>query len=221
MLRIREAIVVEGKYDKIRLESVVDGLIIETNGFGIFRDREQMALLRRLAAERGLVVLTDSDAAGFVIRDHLAGSIPPEQVKHAFIPEIRGKERRKAAPSKEGLLGVEGMDSAALRETLLRAGATLLDEAAAAPSGGDGTIPSDEDGALTRLDLYEAGLTGGPDSAARRERLLEKLGLPRRLSTSRLLAVLGPSLSREELFRLAGEPPEEAGTPDRTENVDT
>ena len=227
MLRIREAIVVEGKYDKIRLESVVDGLIIETNGFGIFRDREQMALLRRLAAERGLVVLTDSDAAGFVIRDHLAGSIPPEQVKHAFIPEIRGKERRKAAPSKEGLLGVEGMDSAALREAAVRGGAPLR-SGAAAPSGGDGAIPSDEDGTvpsnedgtLTRLDLYEAGLTGGPDSAARRERMLEKLGLPRRLSTSRLLAVLGSSLSRKELFRLAGEPPEEAATSDRTESVD-
>ena len=198
MLRVREAIVVEGKYDKIRLESVVDGLIIETNGFGIFRDREQMALLRRLAAERGLLILTDSDAAGFVIRNHLAGSIPPEQIKHAFIPEIRGKERRKSAPSKEGLLGVEGMDADALRKALLRAGVTLLEkEEEAAPSGGGE--------ALTRLDLYEAGLTGGPGSAARRERLLQRLGLPRKRSTSRLLAVIGSALSREELFCLVGE----------------
>ncbi len=198
MIRVREAIVVEGKYDKIRLESVVDGLIIETHGFGIFQDKEQMAFLRRLAAERGLLVLTDSDAAGFVIRRHLAGSIPPEQVKHAFVPEIRGKERRKAAPSKEGLLGVEGMDGETLCEALRRAGATILDGPAPAAGGAAGS-------ALTRLDLYEAGLTGGPDSASRRQKLLARLGLPSRLSTSRMLSVLNGMLSREDLYALLNE----------------
>lgn len=192
MIRVREAIVVEGKYDKIRLESVVEGLIIETNGFRIFKDKEQMALLRRLAAERGLLVFTDSDTAGFVIRRHLAGTIPPEQVKHAFVPEIRGKERRKSAPSKEGLLGVEGMDGETLRQALCRAGATILDEEKT-----EDEIRGAPGEPLTRMDLYEAGLTGTPDSAARRERLLIRLGLPRRLSTSRLLAVLQGEMDRE------------------------
>ena len=191
MLRVREVIVVEGKYDKIRLESVVDGLIIETNGFGIFKDAQQMALLRRLAAERGLLVLTDSDAAGFVIRGHLAGAIPPEQVKHAYIPEIRGKERRKDTPSREGLLGVEGMDGETLRRALLRAGATLLEDSGEAAGKSAGRKEP-----ITRLDLYEAGLSGGPESAARRERLLAGLGLPRRLSAGRLLAVLNSLMDR-------------------------
>lgn len=108
MIRIREAIVVEGRYDRARLQAVVEALIVETEGFGIFRDREKLTLLGRLAETQGLIVLTDSDAAGFMIRDRLAGAIPPPQIKHAYIPEIRGKERRKSAPSKEGLLGVEG-----------------------------------------------------------------------------------------------------------------
>ncbi len=202
MIRVREAIVVEGKYDKIRLESVVDGLIIETNGFRIFKDKEQRDFLRRLAAERGLLVLTDSDAAGFVIRSHLAGFIPPDEIKHAFVPEIRGKERRKAAPSKEGLLGVEGMDGETLRTALLRAGATVLDGAPGEESGRPG---SPAGAPLSRLDLYEAGLIGAPDSASKRERLLVRLGLPRRLSTGRLLTVLQGSLSREDFRKLAEE----------------
>lgn len=109
MIRIREAVVVEGRYDRARLQAVTEALIIETDGFRIFRDKEKMALLKRLAGTRGLIVLTDSDAAGFVIRDRLAGAVPPAQIKHAYIPQIPGKEKRKTAPSKEGLLGVEGM----------------------------------------------------------------------------------------------------------------
>ena len=125
MLSVREVIVVEGKYDRIRLQAAVKATIVETNGFRIFKDPEQRELLRRLGMERGLLVLTDSDAAGFVIRNHLNGLVPPEQIRHAYIPECPGKEKRKAAPSREGLLGVEGMDSTVILAALRRAGATF------------------------------------------------------------------------------------------------
>ena len=132
MIRIREAIVVEGRYDKNTLAQVVDTLILETSGFGVFKDREKLVLLRRLAEKRGLIVLTDADGAGFVIRNYLKGSIPGRQVKHAYIPELYGKERRKRAPGKEGKLGVEGMRPEVLEAALRRAGATVLDEEAPA-----------------------------------------------------------------------------------------
>ena len=128
MKRVREVIVVEGKYDAIRLKSTVDATVVQTDGFAIFRDREQLALLRRMAQTRGLLILTDSDGAGFVIRNFLGGSIPAEQVKHAYVPELCGKERRKKVGSKEGLLGVEGMENAVILEALRRAGATFEDE---------------------------------------------------------------------------------------------
>lgn len=192
MIRIREAIVVEGKYDKIRLASVVDALVLETHGFGIFKDKEQLNLLRLLARERGLLVLTDSDSAGFVIRDYLNGVIPPDQIKHAYIPEIFGREKRKNAPSKEGLLGVEGIDGRVIAESLKRAGATM--EGSQADE--ENTIPT-----LTKTDLYEAGLTGGPDSANRREHLLGLLGLPKKLSANRLLDVLNTTMSREQFIK--------------------
>ena len=161
MIRIREAIVVEGRYDRARLQAVVEALIVETEGFGIFRDREKLTLLGRLAETQGLIVLTDSDAAGFMIRDRLAGAIPPPQIKHAYIPEIRGKERRKSAPSKEGLLGVEGMDEQILLTALRRAGATIEGEAWSA-------VPP----FLTKARLFEDGLSGSAGSQARRERFL-------------------------------------------------
>ena len=186
-MRVKEAIVVEGRYDAIRLRAVVDALIVETNGFQIFRDRERVAFLRRLATERGLLILTDSDAAGFVIRDHLSGIIPPEQIKQAYIPALSGKERRKSAPSKEGLLGVEGMDSAVIEEAIRRAGVTIENEASSANTA-----------TLTKVDLFEAGLSGRPDSAARRQQLLKQLGLPSYLSASRLLAFLNRTVTREE-----------------------
>ncbi len=186
MIRVKEVIVVEGRYDTARLRSVVDALIVETNGFGIFKDKERMAFLRRLAGERGLLILTDSDSAGFVIRNHLCSAIPPEQMKQAFIPPIPGKERRKTAPSKEGLLGVEGVDGAVIEAALRRAGATVLDEPAPIAK-----TP------VTTVDFYEAGLTGRPDSATRRQRLLQLLGLPSYLSASRLREVINTALGRE------------------------
>lgn len=197
MVKVREVLVVEGKYDKIRLSSLVDALIVETNGFGIFRDAEQMALLRRLAAERGLIVLTDSDSAGFVIRDHLSGSIPAAQIKHAYVPEVVGKERRKAQPSKEGLLGVEGLNSEVLLAALRRTGATLEEDGeTAAPAG---------DAAVTKAQFYADGFTGCPDSAQRRRRLLVQLGLPQKLSANRLLAVINATMTAEEYRRAVEE----------------
>jgi ribonuclease M5 len=199
--RLREALVVEGRYDRIRLLSVVDALIVETDGFGIFRDKEKRALLRRLAEERGLLVLTDSDAAGFVIRDHLAGFLPPEKIRHAYIPELRGKERRKTAPSKEGLLGVEGVPGEVILEALRRAGATFEEDAAPA-------APDDAPRAgapITKQDFYADGLTGAPDSAARREALLRRLSLPVRLSANRMLQVLNALYTREEYRELLRE----------------
>ena len=185
MIRVQEVIVVEGRYDKNTLSQIFDAVIIETGGFGIFNDREKLALLRRLADARGLVLLTDSDGAGFVIRRFLKGSIDPAKVKQAYIPDLMGKEKRKSSPSKEGKLGVEGMKPEILIEALRRAGATL-DGEAAAPQG-----------RITKADLYAAGLTGRPDSAARRKALLKRLELPEKLSANALTDVLDVLMGRE------------------------
>lgn len=193
MIRVKEAVVVEGKYDKIKLSSLVEGVIIETNGFGLFRDEEKLRYLRRMARERGLVVLTDSDGAGFLIRGKLSSCIPADQLKHAYIPDVPGKERRKAAPSKEGKLGVEGMDLTTLRLALERAGATIQGEEAPEPRREE----------ITKADLYRLGLSGGPDSARRRRDLQKSLDLPERLSANGLLQALNALYSREEFFRLA------------------
>ncbi|HIT32269.1 MAG TPA: DUF4093 domain-containing protein [Candidatus Enterenecus stercoripullorum] len=191
MLKIKEAIVVEGRYDKNALSQVVDAVILETSGFSVFKDSEKVSLLRRLAGQRGLIVLTDSDGAGFVIRNFLKGAIPPEQVKHAYIPDVYGKERRKRAPGKEGKLGVEGMRPEVLRQALLRAGATVEGEDASPPRG-----------ALTAADLFALGLTGAPDAAARRATLLQRLDLPAHLSSKALLVVLNALYTPQELARL-------------------
>lgn len=192
MERVYEAIVVEGKHDVIRVRSAVDATVVCTDGFRIFKDAERMALLRRLAATRGLIVLTDSDSAGGVIRNHLLGSIPTEQMKQAYIPPRPGKERRKAAPSKEGLLGVEGMDAATVVEALRRAGATF-----------EGAEKSETAFvSLTKADLMELGLTGGADSAAKRRKLLAALNLPGYLSAGRLLEVLCSTVTEEEWAKL-------------------
>lgn len=196
MLRIKEAIVVEGRYDKNTLSQVVDTLILETGGFHIFKDLEQMALLRRAAQRRGLIVLTDSDGAGFVIRNRIRGAVPQSQVKHAYIPDVYGKERRKRQRGKEGKLGVEGMTPAVLEQVLRRAGATVLNEA---PGQDAKTAP-----ALTKADLFAAGLTGRPDSAARRLELLKQLELPEHMSANALLNVLNGCYSREEARELLG-----------------
>lgn len=193
MIKIKEAIVVEGRYDKNTLSQVVDTLILETGGFRIFKDPEQMALLRRAGERRGLIVLTDSDGAGFVIRNRIRGSIPQKYVKHAYIPDVYGKEKRKRQRGKEGKLGVEGMPPQVLEEVLRRAGATFLNE-------GDGQARSGAP--LTKADLMAAGLTGRPDSGERRLKLLKKLNLPEHMSANALLQVLNGCYSREEAKEL-------------------
>ena len=190
MKTVRQVIVVEGKYDAIRVHSAVDAIVVQTDGFRIFHDEEKRALLRRYAATRGLIVLTDSDSAGAVIRNHLRSVLPPEQVAMAYVPPIAGKERRKSAPSKEGLLGVEGMDNAIVLDALIRAGADV----------GDGEPPHTM--ALTKADLYELGLSGTPDSAARRQKILTTLGLPRTLSANALLDVLNTTVTPQQFEKL-------------------
>ncbi len=192
MLRIKEAIVVEGRYDKNTLSQVVDTLILETGGFAIFHNRDQMALLDRVARTRGLIVLTDSDGAGFVIRNRIKGSIPKEYVKHAYIPDVYGKERRKRQGGKEGKLGVEGMPPQVLESVLRRAGATFLTQE---------QVKGAEQ-PLTKADLFAAGLTGRPDSAARRQELLKRLELPQHMTANGLLEVLNTCYSREEALAL-------------------
>ncbi len=193
-LRIREAVVVEGRYDKAALAGVVDTLILETAGFGVFKDAERLVFLRKLAAKRGLIVLTDSDGAGFVIRNYLKGAIPKGQVKHAYIPDVYGKERRKQAPGKEGKLGVEGMSPDVLREAVLRSGATVL----------DGHAPERPQGDLTPADLFALGLSGTTDAAARRGELLRRLDLPEHMSAKALLAALNALYTPRELEELLG-----------------
>lgn len=193
MVRIREAIVVEGRYDKNTLSQVVDTVILETAGFGIFKDEERLRLLRRLAAERGLIVLTDSDGAGFVIRSYLKGAVDPALVKHAYIPDRPGKERRKRKPGKEGKLGVEGMPPQTLIEALRQGGATFLEET-------EGERPSRCP--ITKADLFAAGLSGTPDAAERRAELLKRLDLPEHLSSNAMLEVLNALYGYEGLVEL-------------------
>ncbi len=191
MLKLKEAIVVEGRYDKNTLSQLVDTLILTTDGFQIFRRKDQADLLRRVAARRGLIILTDSDGAGFVIRNHLKGILPPEQVKQCYIPDVYGKEKRKKAPGKEGKLGVEGMSPAVLEEALRRCGATILGESAPDQSAGR---------EITKLDLYQAGLSGGAGSAVRRKELLRALDLPEHLTANALVPVLNTLLTYEEFL---------------------
>ena len=190
--RIKEAIVVEGRYDKNTLSQVVDALILETKGFGVFNDKEKLALLRRIAEKDGLIVLTDSDGAGFVIRNYLKGSIDPALVKHAYIPDREGKERRKRTPGKEGKLGVEGMRPQVLLDALRKAGATFLDQA----------VCTDTPSPMTKADLFELGLTGRPDSGRRRGALLKQLDLPEHLSANALLDVLSALYTKSELVQI-------------------
>ena len=191
MLKLREVIVVEGRYDKNTLSQVVDALILETSGFGIYHDAGKRALLRRLAEERGLIILTDPDGAGFQIRNAIKGWIDPALVKHAYVPDVAGKERRKDAPSKEGKLGVEGMRPEVLLEALRRCGATFEEETAGSSSQ-----------AITHADLYARGLSGREGSAQRRKALLKRLELPEHLSTGALLGVLNILYDRESFYEL-------------------
>lgn len=183
-INVREVILVEGKYDKIRLSSLIEGYILQTDGFRIFSDKDKRRLIRKLAAERGVLVLTDSDSAGFLIRNHLSGILPAEQIKHGYIPDVFGKERRKDRPSKEGKLGVEGMSTEILLQVLQRAGV-----------GTQSTPPRDP---VTKLDLFEDGLTGGTGSVALRKRLLAVLQLPENMTTNGMLQAINSCFTRAE-----------------------
>ena len=189
MIRIKEAIVVEGRYDANTLRQIVDAPVLETSGFGIFNDKERLNLLRRAAETRGLIILTDSDGAGFVIRRYLSGAIDPKLVKHAYIPDVLGKEKRKSAPSKEGKLGVEGMGPEVILEALRRAGATI-----------EGESNHPEPAGITKQDFYRCGLSGGAGSAEKRAELLRELELPEHLSANALLTAMNLLMTREEFL---------------------
>ena len=195
MQSVKEVIVVEGRYDKNTLRQVVDAVVIETSGFGIFNDAQKQKLLRRMAEARGLIVLTDPDGAGFVIRNFIKSCVPPERLKQAYVPDIRGKEKRKARPSREGKLGVEGMRAEILTEALRRAGATFED--AQSPRAGQ---------MITKADLYRLGLSGRENSARKRAELIRELDLPEHLSADALLDVLNATMSREEFLSRAALP---------------
>ena len=191
MRKIREVVVVEGRYDKNTLSQVVDAVILETSGFGIFNDKEKRKLLQTLAEKRGIIVLTDSDGAGFLIRNHIKGLVDPALVKHAYIPDVPGKERRKSKVSREGKLGVEGMRPQVLLDALTRAGATFEDD----------SNPSSNAPRITKADFYALGLSGGAGSAQKRKALQRELELPGRLSADALLDVLNALMDRETLFQ--------------------
>ena len=186
MIKIKQAVIVEGKYDKIKLSGIIDAPIIQTDGFGIFKDKELQYLIRTLAKKRGILVLTDSDSAGFKIRSFIRGIVPSEQIKHAYIPDIFGKEKRKTEPSKEGKLGVEGVKVQVIVDALEKAG-VFCEEAEKAQRR-----------EITKLDLFEDGLSGKPDSDALRKKLLKHLDLPERLTSNALVQILNTFLTFEE-----------------------
>ena len=194
MVKIREAIVVEGRYDKNTLSQIVDAPILETSGFGIMKDKSQLNLLRKVAATWGLIVFTDSDGAGFVIRNYLKSAIPAAQLKHAYIPDIYGKERRKSAPGKEGKLGVEGMTPEVIIEALRKAGATI-----------EGENTTHTIGNITKQDLMDLGLSGGKDSSEKRKKLLKRLQLPEYMSSNAMLQALNLLTDLDYLRQLVGE----------------
>ncbi len=189
MLKIKEAVIVEGKYDKQRLSEFLDAPIITTSGFRVFKDKEKQSLIRKLSYERGVVIMTDSDSAGFVIRNFLKGIVPDVQIKHCYIPQIKGKEKRKDTPSKEGFLGVEGLNAEILKEALLKSGVDV----------GQGSADRCVN-PLTKSDLFEMGLSGRENSAQLRKKLMTELGLPTYLSANALLEVLNSLYSKQEIL---------------------
>ena len=195
MKRIREVIVVEGRYDKNTVSQVVEATVVTLGGYAVFHDKEKLAFLRRLAEKRGLIILTDSDGAGFLLRNYLKGALPRDRVKQAYIPDVPGKERRKRKGGKEGKLGVEGMTPAVLLEALRRSGAVFLDGEPSCPAGAP----------ITKADLFALGLTGGPDSAAKRRELLRRLDLPEHLTANGLLEALNLLYSREAFLEMAAD----------------
>lgn len=202
MIKCNQAVIVEGKYDKIKLESILDAVILTTDGFGVFKDKEKQKLIRRLAKERGIVVLTDSDSAGFVIRSFLSGIVEPNAVTHVYIPDIFGKEKRKTAPSKEGKLGVEGIDTARLVAAFQKAGVFC-------EQNESDTKPQK---AVTKTDLYEDGFAGRPEAAARRKALLHALDLPEHLSANGMLKIINTFMTYsdyKQAVRGLSQPPKE------------
>ena len=193
MIHLEQVVVVEGKYDKIKLSNFLEAEIVVTNGFGIFKDKEKLQMLRKIAEKRGIIILTDSDSAGFMIRNHLCGSIDNSLVTNVFIPEIKGKERRKASPSKQGLLGVEGVTEEVILKAFEKAGVSV---------SGTQTVPTARE-KITKTDLFSLGLSGGEGSAAKREELLRHLDLPTGLSPSQLLTALNSLYSRNEFLKIA------------------
>lgn len=192
MVKIRQAIVVEGRYDKNTLSQIVDAPILETSGFGIMNNRENLKLLRRVAQERGLIVFTDSDGAGFMIRNYLKSAIEPKYLLHAYIPDVYGKEKRKNAPGKEGKLGVEGMTPEVILDCLRRCGATFEDEKS--------SVYKEQ---ITKLDLFNMGLSGNPDSRAKRQKLLKMLDFPEHMSSNAMLQALNLLYTKDEFYRIA------------------
>ena len=187
MIKIEQAIIVEGKYDKIKLSSIVNAVIIVTNGFGIFKDEEKLELIRYYARKTGIIILTDSDSAGFQIRNHIKGAVKNGKIYNVYIPDIMGKEKRKIKPSAEGKLGVEGVEKKIILKAFENAGIT-------ASESSDNSIPE-----ITKTDLYMFGLSGGNNSSILRKKLLAYLKLPSLLSANSMLEVLNTMMSYDEL----------------------
>ena len=193
MIKLRQAVIVEGRYDKIKLKNLIDAPIIETNGFRVFNDKERQSLIRRIADKRGILVMTDSDGAGLVIRNFLNGVIDKSKIKHCYIPQLEGKEKRKERISKEGFLGVEGVPDEVIIEAVRKSGAEIIGEQA------------EKSAEITKADLYSLGLTGSDNSAKKRKRLLQELGMPDYLSSNAMLTALNCLYSYEELYNIITE----------------
>lgn len=186
-IKIHEAVIVEGRYDKIKLSNIIDAFILETDGFSIFKDKKKLAFIKKLALERGIVVLTDSDHAGFMIRSHISSAVPKSRIKNVYIPDVYGKEKRKAAPSKEGKIGVEGMSTEVILNAFEKAGVTASKVTC--------------DNPVTTADFFELGLTGGANSKEKRKALCAELDLPEFLSVSSLISCINNMMSKEEFVK--------------------
>ncbi len=193
MIKLKEAVIVEGRYDKIKLKNLIDAPIIETNGFRIFNDKERRDMIRQIADKRGILIMTDSDGAGLVIRNFLNGAVDKAKIKHCYIPQLEGKEKRKEQKSKEGFLGVEGVPDEVIIEAIRKSGATVIGEEAA------------QTNEITKADLFTLGLTGTANSAQKRKKLLKKLNMPDYLSTNAMLTALNCLYSLEELKSVLNE----------------
>lgn len=193
MIKLKEAVIVEGRYDKIKLKNLIDAPIIETNGFRIFNDKERRDMIRQIADRRGILIMTDSDGAGLVIRNFLNGAVDKAKIKHCYIPQLEGKEKRKEQKSKEGFLGVEGVPDDVIIEAIRKSGATVIGEEA---------VQTNE---ITKADLFTLGLTGTANSAQKRKKLLKKLNMPDYLSTNAMLTALNCLYSLEELKSVLNE----------------